>query len=319
MNKALSRRAKPVPAARKKTSLPQYVLSHKGLYLFLLPGLIFLIIFHYVPMYGIVIAFKDFSVVKGIWGSPWVGLKNFSDLFRSQQFPLVFKNSIIFSLLRLASGFPAPILLALLLNEVRHNGYKRAVQTVSYVPHFISWVVVCGMVKNLLSPSNEGVVNAVIKMFGGTPVNFLLSEGWFRIIIIIAEIWKEAGWGAIVYLAALSGIDPSLYEAATIDGASRLQRIWHVTLPGLASTIVVLLIMRMGHILENGFEQIFLLYSPMVYNVADVFETYIYRTGMLEGRFSYSTALGLFKSAVGLVMVYSTNYLSRLMGEKALW
>jgi putative aldouronate transport system permease protein len=270
-------------------------------------------------MYGVIIAFKDFSITKGIIGSPWVGGENFKYLFESKQFFTVFKNSIVFSMLRLAAGFPAPIILALLLNEVKHMRFKRTVQTVSYIPHFISWVVVCGMVKNIFSPTAEGIVNAAIKALGGQPIQFLISTFWFRPIIIISEIWKEVGWGAIIYLAALSGIDPTLYEAAIVDGASRWQRMVHVTLPGIISTIIVLLILRMGRILNNGFEQIFLLYSPMVYEVADVFETYTYRTGLIERRFSYSTAVGLFKAVVGLIMVYSTNYLARKTGEKALW
>lgn len=302
-----------------KSSFIQYFLSNKALYLFILPGLIYLIIFHYIPMYGVIIAFKDFSITKGIIGSPWVGGENFKYLFESKQFFTVFKNSIVFSMLRLAAGFPAPIILALLLNEVKHMRFKRTVQTVSYIPHFISWVVVCGMVKNIFSPTAEGIVNAAIKALGGQPIQFLISTFWFRPIIIISEIWKEVGWGAIIYLAALSGIDPTLYEAAIVDGASRWQRMVHVTLPGIISTIIVLLILRMGRILNNGFEQIFLLYSPMVYEVADVFETYTYRTGLIERRFSYSTAVGLFKAVVGLIMVYSTNYLARKTGEKALW
>ena len=302
-----------------KSGFIQYFLSNKALYLFILPGLIYLIIFHYVPMYGVIIAFKDFSITKGINGSPWVGGENFKYLFESKQFLTVFKNSIVFSMLRLAAGFPAPIILALLLNEVKNMRFKRTVQTVSYIPHFISWVVVCGMVKNIVSPTAEGIVNAAIKALGGQPIQFLISTFWFRPIIIISEIWKEVGWGAIIYLAALSGIDPTLYEAAIVDGASRWQRMVHVTLPGITSTIIVLLILRMGRILDNGFEQIFLLYSPMVYEVADVFETYTYRTGLIERRFSYSTAVGLFKAVVGLIMVYSTNYLARKTGEKALW
>ncbi|MGI5894954.1 MAG: ABC transporter permease [Candidatus Merdivicinus sp.] len=297
----------------------QYVRSNKGIYLFLLPGFIYLIIFNYIPMYGIVIAFQDFSPVKGIWNSPWIGWKNFEDLFTSSQFPTVLRNSITFSLMRLAAGFPAPLIFALLLNEVRNMKLKRAAQTISYIPHFISWVVVCGMVKIILSPTGDGLFNSIIGLFGIEPMNLLISPKYFRLVIIVAEIWKEVGWGAIVYLAALSGIDPTYYEAAVIDGATRLQRIWYITLPAISNTIVVLLVLRTGRILNNGFEQIFLLYSPMVYEVADVFETYTYRVGLLDGRFSYSTAIDLFKSLVGIVMIYTTNYISRLLGERALW
>lgn len=302
-----------------KHSFWKYFINNKSLYFFVLPGLIYLIIFHYIPMYGIMIAFKDFSITKGLFGSPWVGFENFKYLFQSKQFFTVFKNSIVFSMMRLAAGFPAPIILAILLNEVKHMKFKRSVQTISYIPHFISWVVVCGMVKNIVSPSAEGLINAGIKALGGKPIQFLISSFWFRPIVIISEIWKSVGWGAIIYLAALAGIDPTLYEAAIVDGASRWQRVWHVTIPGITSTIIILLILRMGRILNNGFEQIFLLYSPMVYDVADVFETYTYRTGLIERRFSYSTAVGLFKAVVGLIMVYSTNFLARRTGEKALW
>ena len=302
-----------------KTNKKIFALTDKALYLFLLPGFVYLIIFHYIPMYGIIISFKDFSITKGIMGSPWVGFQNFEYLFKSTQFLNVFKNSIMFSMLRLIAGFPAPIFLALLLNEVKHYRYKKFVQTISYIPHFISWVVVCGLVKNILAPTDEGIINFFIRKMGGTPVQFLISSFWFRPIVIGAEIWKEIGWGAIIYLAALAGIDPTLYEAAVIDGASRFKRVIHITLPGIASTIVVLLILRMGRLLNNGFEQIFLLYSPMVYNVADVFETYTYRTGLLERRFSYATAVGLFQAVVGLIMIYTTNYFSKLIGEKGLW
>lgn len=289
------------------------------LYLLVLPGVIYLVIFHYIPMYGVVIAFKDFSVTKGIWDSPWVGLENFFYLFKSKDFYNIFKNSVLISLYRLLWGFPAPIILALLLNEIRSISFKRLSQTLIYIPHFISWVVIAGIVVNLLSPSAEGMVNYVISSFGYPPINFLLEPKYFRSIVVISEIWKEAGWGTIIYLAAISGIDVFLYESAIIDGANRLKQVWYITLPGIASTVVVLLILRMGHILNNGFEQIFLLYNPLTYQVADVFETFTYRVGLLEGRFSFATAVGIFQSIIGLVLILITNNLSRKYKGSGLW
>lgn len=294
-------------------------IRENSIYLFFIPGFIFLIIFHYVPMYGVVIAFKDFSMIKGIAASEWIGFENFGYLFRSKTFYNAFWNSLVFSGLRLVFGFPAPLFLALFLNEVRHSKFKRTIQTVSYIPHFISWVVISGMVINFLSPTAEGLVNYFIRMAGKQPINFLISSKYFRGIIIVEEIWKEAGWGAIIYLAALSGIDVSLYEAATIDGASRIQQIRYITIPGIASTIVVLLILRLGSILNNGFEQIYLLYGPAVYDVADVLETYTFRIGLQEGRFSFATAVGIFKSVVNLILLFTFNKLAKAYSGNQLW
>jgi len=299
-------------------SLWEYIFINKWLYIMLIPGMTLLLIFKYIPMYGIVIAFKDFNIVKGIWQSPWVGLQNFIYLFKSQDFYIILRNSILISLYRLLWGFPAPIILALLLNEVRHVRYKKTIQTILYLPHFISWVVIVGIVYNFLSPST-GIVNHIIKMFGKEPIAFLQKEEYFRSILVITDIWKEAGWGTIIYLAAITGIDESLYEAAIIDGATRLQRVRYITIPGIMSTIVVLLILRSGSILRNGFEQIFLMYSPLVYDVADVFETYTYRVGLQEGRFSYATAVGMFQSIVGLILIWMTNAFAKKYGEGGLW
>ncbi len=288
------------------------------MYIFLVPGFAFLLIFNYIPMYGVLIAFQKFSITKGFALSPWIGFENFRVLFNSSQFGAVLRNSVELSALRMLCGFPAPILLALLLNEVRQTRLKRTVQTVVYLPHFVSWVVIAGMIVNILSPAG-GLVNEVIRMFGGKPVNFIIDNRYFRGVLIISEIWKECGWGTIVYLAAISGIDPNLYEAAIVDGANRRQQVRFITLPSIMSTIVVVLILRTGSILNNGFEQIYLLYSPTVYDVADVFETFTYRVGLLEGRYGYSAAVGLFQSAVGLVMIYATNKIAHRMGESGLW
>lgn len=290
---------------------------HKWLYLFLVPGFLYLLVFKYIPMLGIVIAFKDFSLVRGIWASPWVGFENFEYLFQSADFYKVLSNSLILSFYLILFGFPAPIVLAVMLNEVRHLMFKRISQTVLYLPHFISWVVLAGMIINFLSPST-GPVNYLIKGMGFEAVPFLLKPEYFRSILVSAEIWKGVGWGTIIYLAAMTGIDPSLYESAMLDGASRFQQIRYITIPGIATTITVLLVLQMGHVLDNGFEQVFLLYNPSTYNVADVFETYTYRIGLIDGRLSFASAVGLFKAAVGLIMVLLANRAARFFGNQ-LW
>ena len=303
----------------RKKSLLGNIMANPLLYVMILPGVIYFAIFNYVPMYGVIIAFKNFKVAKGIIGSEWIGLQNFRDLFQSAQFYNVFKNSVFLSFLRLFWGFPVPIVLALLLNEVKSGWMRRTTQTIVYLPHFISWVVICGIVSSFLSPSLEGPVNFIIRAFGGKTINFLIEPGYFRTIVIGSEIWKEAGWGAIVYLAAISGIDPSLYEAAIVDGANRLRQIWHITLPSIVLTVIVILILRMGHILNNGFEQVFLLQNPLTYGVSDVFETYTYRVGLLQGRFSFSTAVGIFQSIVGMVLIFISNRVSRKYSGGGLW
>ena len=314
MNYALQKKPK---SRWRSTAL--YVREHPWLYILLLPSFVYLIIFCYVPMYGVVIAFEDFSLVKGVFRSPWIGLQNFRDLFSSRQFTRVFRNSLTFSVIRIFWGFPAPIILALLLNEVRVMGYKKAVQTVIYIPHFVSWVVVAGMIKNILGPDNTSMFNKLMSYFGLGPYNLLISTSSFRSIIVIAEIWKGAGWGTIIYLSSLTRIDQEIYEAAYIDGANRWQCMRHITLPGITGTIAVMLILRLGSILNNGFEQIHLLYSTYVYSVADVFETYTYRIGLMDARYSYSTAVGLFKSVVGCILVFGTNAISRRISETSLF
>lgn len=296
-----------------------YIKAHPWLYIMLIPGLAYLLVFNYAPMYGVVIAFQKFNFVKGISGSEWIGLKNFQELFHSEQFLRVLRNSLEFSFLRLLWTFPMPVVLALFLNEVRHAGYKKAIQTIVYIPHFISWVVVASLVINLLQPTREGAVNAFFGIFGIGPANYLSDPRYFRSIVVAAEIWKGAGWGTIVYLSALTQVDPEIYEAAYIDGANRWQIMFRITLPSIMNTVSVMLILRLGGLMNNGFEQIYLLYSPLVYEVADVFETYTYRIGIQGGRYSYSTAVGLFQSVVGFILIMSTNYLSRKMGESSLF
>lgn len=298
--------------------LKQYYKNNWVLHAFLLPGMLFFIIFKYIPLYGISIAFKDFSIFKGIWDSPWCGFKQFDYLLNSRDFWRVLRNSLEISLLRLVCSFPAPLILALMINEMRSQKYKRTMQTILYLPHFISWVVVVGLLYNLLSPTT-GILNFARKAMGLEAIPFLSSATHIRGVLVIAEIWKSAGWGTIVYLAAMTGIDPSLYEAAMIDGASRTQRIWYITLPSIASTIIVLLIMKVGNLMSNGFEEIYLLQNSMTIEVVEVFEVYSYTVGLKEGRYSFSTAVGLFQSVVGCVLLFSTNYLSRKVRGYGLW
>jgi putative aldouronate transport system permease protein len=284
----------------------------------LIPGFAYLLLFKYVPMFGIIIAFKDLSFVKGIWRSDWVGFENFQYLFQSRDFYKILKNSLLLSVYQIVWGFPAPILLGLMLNEVRNLLFKKISQTILYLPHFISWVVLSGMIINFLSPST-GAVNHLIKAMGMEPIHFLIIPDYFRTILISAEIWKEVGWGTIIYLAAMTGIDPTLYEAATMDGANRIQKIRYITIPGIYGTIIVLLVLQLGHILDNGFEQVYLLYSPLTYSVADVFETYTYRIGLQDGRISYAAAVGLFKAAIGFVMIIGANKLAARLGDRSIW
>ncbi|TLS49006.1 sugar ABC transporter permease [Paenibacillus antri] len=304
--------------AAKKESFLKYFIKNKWLYIFLIPGLLYFLIFKYAPMFGIVIAFKQLSLAKGIWGSEWIGLANFETLFSSAHFIRVLRNSILLSVYQIVFGFPAPIILALMLNEVRQMAFKRISQTILYLPHFISWVVLAGIVINFLSPT-DGIANQIVTAFGGEPIKFLQEPQYFRTIIVSAEIWKGIGWGTIIYLAAMTGIDPTLYESAKIDGASRMQRILYITIPGIATTVVIMLLLSLGNILDNGFEQVFLLYNPVTYETGDIFETYTYRIGLQDGRLSYATAVGLFKSVVGFILIISANYAARKISGKSIW
>lgn len=301
----------------KYTEFWKYFKVHYWLYIMVIPGLLYLLLFHYVPMYGLAIPFFDYSPVKGLAGSAFVGLKNFQYLFKSPDFLNVLKNSLVLSFEKLAFGFPAPLILALIINEIRRTRVKKVIQTVVYIPHFVSWVVMSGIIISLLS-SDGGIINKIVVAFGGEKINFLINSKYFRPILVITDIWKEVGWGTIVYLAAMSGIDVSLYEAAQMDGAGRFKQILYITIPGIVPTMIVLLVLRMGSVLGNGFEQVFLLYSPSVYDVGDVLETFTYRLGLLEGRYSFATAVGMFQSFVGLIFIYVSNKLAAKAGG-ALW
>lgn len=301
-----------------KKSLFQYIITNKWLYLMLLPAVLYLLIFNYLPMFGIVIAFQDFNMVKGIFKSELIGFENFMLLFKEVRFYEVFRNSIVLSFYNLVFGFPMPVILAVLLNEIKQDYFKRFVQTVSYLPHFISWVVIAGMLMNYLATSN-GLVNFVIEKLGGEKIPFLMSPKYFRGVMVVANIWKTSGWSSIVYLAAMSNLDQQVYEAALIDGANRFQRMRYITIPGIMSTIITVLILNMGTILNNGFEQVFMLQNTMNLEVSEVFETYTYKQGLMLGNFGYSTAVGLFKSLVSYVLVMGTNYIARKFGQKGLW
>lgn len=285
----------------------------------MLPAIAYYILFHYVPMYGAVLAFKDFQLLKGIWNSPWIGMHHFMYAFSDPVFMQVLKNTIIISFYKLIFGFPVPVVFALLLNEVASAKFKKLAQTISYLPHFISWVVMAGIFMSILSI--DGLVNSVIKLFGMDPVLFMGNEQYFRLILVLTEIYKSFGWGAIVYFAAISGINGELYEAAIIDGAGRFKRVIYITIPMLAPVMAILLILSMAGILDAGFDQIFNMYSVNVYRVSDIIDTYVYRKGMVEMKYSYATAVGLFKSVVALIMIVTVNQVIKTMGgkEHALW
>jgi putative aldouronate transport system permease protein len=287
--------------------------EYKYHYFLLLPGIVYFIIFKYVPMGGILIAFQDYKLTKGILGSPWTGLKWFEMLFASPDFWLALKNTLIISFYKIAFNFPAPIVLALMLNEIVSSGFKRTIQTIIYFPHFFSWVVLGGIMFSILS------VTTGISPLLGIKTSPLMDPDSFRSVLVISEIWKNAGWGTIIYLAAIAGINPELYEAAKMDGANRYHLIRNITLPSIASTIVVLLILRTGHVLSAGFDQVFILYNPLVYNVADILDTYVYRVGLTSGRFPLATAAGLFQSAVGLILLLLTNALAKRLGGRGIW
>lgn len=290
----------------------------KWLYVLAIPGVLYFLLFKIAPIWGIVIAFQDYNPFLGISGSPWVGFKNFTDFFANPDFIKLFANTLTLSLLSIIFYFPAPIIIALMLNEIRIRIFKNVVQTFVYIPHFVSMVIVASITYILLT-TEGGPINNILVNFGASKINFLGSVTWFRPLIIIQTIWKECGWGTIIFLAALSSVDAEQYEAAIVDGAGRFRQLWHITLPAIRSTIVILLIMRMGSVLNNGFEHIFLMTNSLNRQVADVFDTYVYTLGVTQGAFSYSTAVGLFKSIIGLILVLSTDKIAKKCGESGLF
>lgn len=290
---------------------------NRYVYLMLLPVLAYYLIFHYGPMYGAIIAFKEYVPAKGIFNSPWVGFEHFKSFFSSFYFVRILKNTVLLSFYSIVFEFPAPIILALLLNEIKSSAFKRTVQTVTYIPHFISVMVICGIIVDFTS--RFGVINDIIAFLGGERSNLLMRPEMFRTIYVTTDVWQGIGWGTIIYLAALAGVDVEQYEAATIDGAGRWRQMRHVTLPGIAPTIVVMLILRMGKIMNVGFEKIILLYNPTTYETADVISTFVYRKGLLEFSYSYSAAVGLFNSVINFIFLIATNKISRKLNETSLW
>jgi putative aldouronate transport system permease protein len=290
----------------------------KWLYFMLAPGAIYFLVFHYAPMAGISIAFMNYFPGRSFFANPFVGLGHFRRLFSEPDFFMIFRNTIVLSVLNLVFYFPVPIILALMLNEIRRQRYKRLIQTVIYVPHFISWPVIVGLAYVMFT-TEGGIVNELIASWGGAKINFLASEKFFRPFIVGEVIFKEAGWGTIIYLAALAGVDVQLYEAAVIDGAGQWRQLWHITLPHLKSTIVILFILRLGKFMDSGFEQVFLMLNSLNRNVGEVFDTYVYTVGLAGGQYSYSTAVGLFKSLVALILVIGTNYLAKKAGEEGVY
>ena len=304
--------------AERRLSVAKRFRRDRVYLLMLVPVIALFVIFHYVPMYGALIAFKKVAPGKGYLAGEWIWFANFDLFFRSIFFWRLLRNTFVLSFYSILFGFPIPILFALALNGIRRPYYKRFVQSVSYLPHFISTVIVVGMMVNFLSPVN-GVVNRMIEAAGGSPIHFFNSVRWFRPLFVGSEIWQSFGWGSIIYLAALTTINPELYESATVDGASRLQRMWHIDLPGILPTIMILLILRMGSILAVGFERIILMYHPGLYEVADVIQTYVYRRGVLQADVSFATAVGLFNSAINVVFLVVFNRVSRRITEISLW
>lgn len=293
-------------------------LSSWQLYLMILPLVAFFIVFHYMPMYGVVIAFKDFTPAVGIWQSPWVGLKHFRRFFSMHYAPRLIWNTLALSLYSLVAGFPMPIILALAFNEMKDGRLKKFVQTVTYAPNFISTVVIVGMVITFLSPST-GIINNAIQFFGGTPKHFMEDPRWFRHIYVLSGIWQGTGWGTVIYLAALSGVDEQLHESAMIDGASRLQRLWYINIPVLIPTMTIILIMNFGSVMSVGFEKALLMQNPLNMATSDIIATFTYRTGLLEGQYSYSAAIGLFNSIINSILLISVNWLADKYSEASLF
>jgi putative aldouronate transport system permease protein len=305
-------------------TLRKRLYKYRECYLLLAPMLILVLLFNYGPLYGIVLAFKRYRMIDGIWGSPWSGFYQFERLLSTDSFWAAFRNTLEISALRIIFGFPAPIIFALLINELCLTKFKKAVQTVSYLPHFMSWVVIAGIMFQLFS-LNSGPINAIIKFLGGTPISFMSSKTWFRPVLILSGIWQSIGWSSIIYLATITGIDPQIYEAARTDGANRMHMIRYITLPSMYGVISILFILTIGGILNAGFDQIFNLYNPMVYDVADIIDTYVYRRGFGEAGqsqdYSFATAVGLFKNIVGFILLIITNFVIKLLSEneRGIW
>jgi putative aldouronate transport system permease protein len=298
----------------KKRKARKYAL----LYVFFLVPAAVLFIFHYIPIYGILIAFKDYRILYGILGSKWNNFEHFARLFTDPYFGRIFRNTLLISLYRIVFGFPAPIVLALLINEMGNLAFKRIIQSISYLPHFMSWVVLAGIMIEIFSPQ-RGIIGAVFNAFGKEAPNILTNVKAFRPMLIITGIWQSVGWGTIIFLAAITSIDPGLYESAAIDGANRAQRAAYITIPSLYPVMTILFILRLGQVLNAGFDQIFNLYNPIVYEVADIIDTYVYRVGLIDRQFDFSTAVGLFKNVIGVTLIFGSNAIIKRFSDYGIW
>ncbi|MEC0111317.1 ABC transporter permease subunit [Paenibacillus taichungensis] len=302
----------------QSSKFKRYLIRAFPIYVMILPGLLYFLIFRYGPMGGILIAFKSYSPFKGVWGSEWVGMDHFVRLFTEKDFLLLLQNTLFLNLLDVLVAFPAPIIVAILLNEVRNRFFKNTVQTILYAPHFLSWVVIVGITVLLFS-TQDGGINQLLNSLGLSRIELLTDPQYFRLVWLFQNIWQSAGFGAIIYLASLAAVDPTLYEAAKVDGAGKMRQIWHITLPALKSVILIMLILRLGSFIDIGFEHVFLLQNSLNLSVSDVFDTYVYRQGLVQGGFSYSSAIGLFKSVVGIVMVVTANTIAKRLGEEGVY
>lgn len=311
-------RMKNQPSVCKSQAKKKSIWRNWRLYVMCLPAVIYFLLFAYKPMYGIIIAFKDYSMREGILGSPWIGLENFQRLFSSYWFPIILKNTLTLSILTLILGFPIPIILALLLNEVKNNRLRKGFQTISYAPHFISTVVLCGMLTLFLSPSS-GVINKIITMLGGESINFLQEPEMFKWVYVLSGVWQEMGWGSIIYFATLSGVDQALLEAADIDGATRLQKIWYINIPVLVPTILILLILNCGSLLSVGYEKVFLLQNATNLSASEVISTFVYKSGLEKADFSFGAAADLFNSVVNTIVLLTANMISKRTTKTSLF
>jgi putative aldouronate transport system permease protein len=304
--------------SKKKITIRRFLAKYWQYYILLIPALAYIIIFNYLPMYGIQIAFKDYRGGLGIWGSPWTGLTHFKRFVSYPKFSLILWNTISINLYSLLVGFPVPIILALLINEVRHRFFKKFVQMATYAPHFISTVVICGMIL-LFTNKSVGMINNCLEIFGFNRVSFMTEPGWFKSVYVLSGVWQNAGWGTIIYLAVLSGVSPELVEAARIDGANRFQIIWHINIPFIIPTIIVLLILNCGSLMSLGFEKVYLLQNPLNLDASEIISTYVYKVGLLGSQFSYSTAIGLFNTVCNLILLVTVNTISAKVSEASLW
>lgn len=306
-----------VPSGFKRRRFKQ-IFRNWELYIFTAPALLYFVLFHYGPMYGVLIAFKNFLPSQGIWGSEWVGFEHFLDFFQSYYFWDLIKNTLGISIYELIIGFPLPIILALSLNEAKDGFFKKTVQTVTYAPHFISVTVIAGMIIAFLSPTT-GIINHFIEFLGFEPIAFMTEPAWFKTIYVLSGVWQSTGWGTIIYLAALAGVDSQQHEAAIVDGATRLQRVWYINIPTLIPTMVILLIMNVGNIMAMGFEKILLLQNPLNIDSSNVIATFVYNTGLVEAQYSFAAAVGLFNSIINAILLVTVNQISRKVSETSLW